>query len=327
MANLLMRVKRRYISTITMFHADCRFSKKLAFLRAADDLSYRLHLNNLSKYLHNQKDRWITSLLYEELHELLIKYKKLQNCGQITKNPAVWICWWTGEENAPPLVKQCIHSIYRAAGKHPGHLITEQNYAEYLSIPGFMLRRVREGTMGLAHLADYIRVSLLAQYGGLWLDATIFCASPIPTFYFEMPFFTCKSPDTPSRYLSRFRWTTFCLGGQKEHIFYCFLKESFETYWTNHAYAVDYLFFDHLINLAYEHIPAIHDALNAVPVNNLHRDDLQAAMNAALPATSFDSIIQDDTILYKLSWRENYSLKSSNGTDSIFSYFIQMDLR
>ena len=73
-------------------------------------------------------------------------------------------------------------------------------------------------------------------------------------------------------------------------------------------------------------LPAIRSMLDAVPENNLHRDDLQAAMNAALPASDFDRVIQPDTVLYKLSWRLSYAEQTADGEDSIFKAFVRGDL-
>lgn len=87
--------------------------------------------------------------------------------------------------------------------------------------------------------------------------------------------------------------------------------------------AIDYLFFDDLIFLAREKIPAVKRYMDSVPENEPHRDDLQAAMNAALPACEFWNVVQDDTIIYKLSWRETYSEKTTDGRDSVYGYFLR----
>ena len=48
-------------------------------------------------------------------------------------------------------------------------------------------------------------------------------------------------------------------------------------------------------------------------------------MNNALPATEFNSIIKDDTILYKLSWRETYKEINSEGKDTVYKHFLSLD--
>lgn len=304
------------------FQSDCHFSLYYALLRVVDTVSNRIGLQAISQTVHAAKDRWILRYLSIQLTPVISRYETDTGLGESVPNAPIWICWWTGEETAPELVRQCIRSIHRNAGSHPVHLITRENYQNYLDIPEFMLRKVTVGQMGLAHLADYMRVKLLAEYGGLWLDATIFCSQEIPAMCFDSPLFTCKGPVRESRYISNYRWVTFCLGGWKRNVFYRFLVEAFEQYWQSNDRAIDYLFFDYIIMTAYSSLPAVKALLDNLPDNNIHRDDLQAAMNEALPATEFDAVLQPDTALYKLSWREHYLLKTEKDSPTVYSRFI-----
>lgn len=275
MKTLTSRIKRRVLLLINNFKSDCAFSILYALLRVMDELCGRVHLNKLSNIAHEKKDKWILNYLERQLSDLIQKYKNIDDIGVFEENAPVWVCWWTGVEMAPDLVKQCIKSIRKQTGSHPVHVIDQNSYSVYIDIPDYMMHKVKNGQMGIAHLSDYIRVSLLEKYGGLWLDSTIFCASSLPESYFELPFFTCKSNPTSCGYLSQMRWTTFVLGGWRGNVFYRFIKEAFEEYWSQEQAAVDYLFFDYLIEVARCEIPAISMFLKKVPNNNLHRDDLQ----------------------------------------------------
>ena len=225
---LIKRIKKRINMTIMAFKKDCRISLKLAFLRVADDLLSRRGFKKISKFFHSEKDKFILEYLEKGLSDIIEIYKNNQDCGKYSPNAPIWICWWTGEETAPELVKKCIQSIRKNAGAHPVNFIDKFTYSQYIDIPDYMLKKIESGNMGLAHLSDYIRISLIEKFGGLWLDATIFCADKIPDEYFQFPFFTAKSEPTECGYLSQMRWTTFVLGGWKGNIFYKFLKNSFE---------------------------------------------------------------------------------------------------
>lgn len=323
MNNWLYRIKRRYEMTVYNWKNDCEFSKNLACLRLVDDIGRRIGLNRLSDWAHLKKDEWILNYLQNMLKSSVHKYEKCEDEGRKVDNAPIWICWWDGEKNTPMLVKQCIKSVEKNAGKHPVYLLSKENYSDYIDVPDYILHKLEGKRMGLAHFTDYLRVSLLKQYGGLWLDATIFCSKEIMSEYFEYPFFTCKSEIKKGCYLSDFQWTTFCLGGWENHVFYQFMKEALEVYWREETTAIDYLFFDDLIYIAKENIPSIWKALKNVPINNIHRDDLQAAMNARLPAQEFWDVIKEDTCLYKLSWREPYSKKSADGKMSVYGYFLE----
>lgn len=321
------RVIKRFNMTRTALRQDFKFSYRLALYRMIDELAWRFRFRKLSGYFHQKKDNYILNYLKDLLGTTIEKYSKDSNIGVKTENAPVWVCWWSGEENAPALVKQCIKSIKKNVGiNHTVNLITEKNYADYLEIPDYILRKVENGTMCIANFSDYLRVSLLEKYGGLWLDATIFCEKKVPEEYFDFPLFTCKSTPVESRYLSKLRWTSFCLGGYKHHVFYRFFKEALEKYWQLEDSSIDYLLVDYLIEIAYSSFPVVRKCFEKIDINNVNRDDLQAAMNCQAPASEFSNIVKNETLLYKLSWREVYSEKGLDGNESIYAYFLKMDL-
>ena len=324
MNNLRLRLKKRYEMTKKNWETDCEFSKQLAWLRLVDDIGSRVGVHRLSNWAHSKKENWILNYLKIILEPLIQKYKNFDNEGIPVENAPIWVCWWNGEDKAPQLVQQCIKSIRKNAGEHPVHIISENNYFDYLDIPQIFINKMKSEKMCLAHFSDYLRVCLLERYGGLWLDATIFCARSIPEEYFTLPFFTCKSEGKKGYYLSDFQWTTFCLGGWKHQIFYQFMKEAFEYYWGIEDVAIDYLFFDDMIYIAKENIISIRKELDSVPINNICRDDLQAAMNAVLSSKEFWNVVKEDTVFYKLSWRETYSEKTFDGKQSIYGHFLEM---
>ena len=202
-------------------------------------------------------------------------------------------------------------------------LLTKENYQEYLDIPEFILDRVKNDGMGLAHLSDYIRLALLSKYGGLWLDATIFCAYPLTEDMFRLPVFTCKGRTIDVDYWSDYKWTVFCIGGYRGNVMFRALQALLESYWQSNRVAIDYLFLDHTIKLLCSTHETCGKLIDIIQENNLRRDDLQAAMNAALPASQIDQIIQPDTVLYKLSWREKYKTQTEDGKESVYGAFLK----
>lgn len=310
--------------TTTDLRSDLQFSPAFAAACMTANLCGRAGLSKIANKAGQKKDNFIRNYLEQTLKPVLEQYSADDGIGSYAPDAPIWVCWWTGEETAPPLVKRCIRSIRENAGKHPVHLIDQDNYRTYLEIPKHILSKVEDKTMCIANFSDYLRFSLLAAYGGLWLDATIYCADTIPEDYFRLPLFTCKGTEgNPDGYLSLYRWTSFCFGGGKGNLLFRYMQKAFDTYWQVCDTAIDYLLVDYLIDLGYRKIPVVQNLLESVPENNLHRDDLQAAMNAALSAAEFDNVLQPDTVLYKLSWRESYAEKAANGEDSVYTFFIR----
>lgn len=323
MASFFKRVSKRMKMTTKGIRSDLHFSPYYAWLRLCDELGGRLGFSKLSARSHEKKDRWIRDYLEKKLKPVWEPLVADENRGTPCHNGPVWVCWWTGEETAPLLVKKCIESIRRNAGGHTIHIITRDNYKEYLEIPDFILEKVDNGQMCVANFSDYLRFSLLAKYGGLWLDATIFCSRPLPEEIFRMPVFSCKGRTGDGKYISDYRWTAFCFGGYQGNILFRYFQAALEQFWKEHKTSIDYLLVDYTIDLGYRKIPAIRQCLDAVPENNMQRDDLQAAMNAARPASDLETILNPATTLYKLSWREQYQETTSDGELTIYGSFIQ----
>ena len=69
------------------------------------------------------------------------------------------------------------------------------NINDYLEIPAFILKKVENKKMGFAHFTDIIRLALLYNYGGVWIDATILLTDYLPQEYFEMDYFMFQRDD------------------------------------------------------------------------------------------------------------------------------------
>lgn len=320
-----MRKYKKYIVEILeKYRQDCSFSKDLANVRLLETILARASFDKSKKYT-DKKNKNIQSYLNNLLKTVLNKYKKESDKGTYQEDAPIWVCWWTGLENAPLLIKQCVKSIRKNAGSHEVHIITKDNYKDYLEIPDYIIEKVEQKKMCLANFSDYLRVSLLEKYGGLWLDATIYIPSRLPEMIFERELYTCKSPGVTG-FVSNGRWTSYCIGGWKGNLLFKIAKECFEKYWSSEEYSIDYLLVDYVFSLIYDNNLCVRKLIDSIPIANMQRNDLAKAMVIGADASEFESIIRNDTILYKLSWREYYPMQTSNGQESIFSYFLRMDL-
>lgn len=326
MDSIIKKIKKRLKNSYITFFNDWHFSKKLAIMRVINEYSSFLNLKKISYKSKQKIDQYILNYLDNLMQPIINKYKNYTNIGKKNINGPIWICWWTGENDAPKLVKKCIESIRKNANGHSIHFIDQNTYKKYLDVPEYMLEKIKNKQMCLAHFSDYLRFSLLEKYGGLWLDTTLYCNDEIPDSYFNLPLFSCKSSLKEGNFISKYRWTTFCIGGWKNNILFSFIKDALQLYWENRTTAIDYLLLDYLIDIAYENVPTIKECIDKIPLNNLARDDLQAAMNAACYEEDFLDVIQKDTILYKLSWREHYIRKTDDGKNTIYNYFLNMKI-
>jgi len=104
----------------------------------------------------------------------------------------VWVCWLQGMENAPKIVKKCYESIKENLTDRDIILITNENLEQYVNFPKYIIDKWKAGIITNTHLSDLLRLELLIRYGGLWLDATVFCSDNrenIPDYFFNSELF------------------------------------------------------------------------------------------------------------------------------------------
>ncbi len=75
--------------------------------------------------------------------------------------------YWVGKENSLILILRQLMYLHSYSGKgFTFHFITEKNIHEYLpEIPSYFHSFIP------AHQADYVRVHVLCEYGGIWMDS------------------------------------------------------------------------------------------------------------------------------------------------------------
>ena len=209
-------------------------------------------INRLSKYFKNiDANSVIVKFIEKEFKEIIAKYKKntcspavaeIKEIAEKSKTN-IWVFWWQGYEAAPVLVKKCIESVRKNAGTHTVILLTKDNWQTYADIPEYIIKKVSEGNISLTHFSDILRMALLAEHGGLWLDATIFVSRTIPDYCFTLPYFSIHYKNSSSK-IARGRWTGFCQGARKNSIIHSFCRDIFFEYWKKYARLADYFFID-----------------------------------------------------------------------------------
>ena len=101
----------------------------------------------------------------------------------------IWICWFQGIDNAPNIVKMCYQSVLKNNPDKDVTLITKDNFLEYVDFPKYILEKWEKGIITHTHMTDLLRLELLIRYGGMWLDATVFCTAKPPKYFFESDLF------------------------------------------------------------------------------------------------------------------------------------------
>lgn len=267
-----------------------------------------------AKRYHQSVLGYLKKRYAKEIANLSFEFSKVKPVETI--NPKIWQCWWQGEDGLKDITKVCTESVKDNCGKYSVVLITWDNYQEYVKIPSVAIRKYKEGKVTLTELTDIMRMNLLYQNGGLWVDTTVLVTEPITKMCVESQYFTCKEICRNHAFVSDYRWNTSCIGGQKNHPLFGFVAKMFEVYWTYEDQLIDYYLFDYLIELAYQNIKSVKDDIDKQPFNNPHKHDAQSLLNKDFNEQKFKEI-KHDTMFFKLS-RKAGCLEEYNGKKTLY---------
>jgi len=102
-------------------------------------------------------------------------YKKEGFETTLSSIPNVIWTFWDGEP--PPLVKKCIESWKKHNPDYEIILLNKENVEKYLPEPD--LSKTKHVNEFVQRYSDYVRVHILAKYGGIWLDSSVICQKPL----------------------------------------------------------------------------------------------------------------------------------------------------
>jgi len=92
----------------------------------------------------------------------------------------IWFYWHQGFYNAPPIIKKCLLSWQLHHRNYEVNFLDKNSVTEYIKIPSFF--NLDRKDMTIQEYSNFIRLSLLRTYGGIWVDSTIYCYASLDTW-------------------------------------------------------------------------------------------------------------------------------------------------
>lgn len=145
------------------------------------------------KYLAGQVTMYKSFKWLEKKYQKDVRVKKKLKSEENIQKEYVWFCWLQGIENAPKLVQDCYASIKYWLKDKEIIVITESNYKEYVEFPDYIIEKWKKGIITNTHFSDLLRIELLINHGGLWLDATTYLTGTLPNYISENDFFVYRN--------------------------------------------------------------------------------------------------------------------------------------
>ena len=202
--------------------------------------------------------RWTQSKTIKDLVAQDRAYKHLQRYARYAKDYSlptsqvpkhIWICWLQGLDAAPRTVQLCFESVKRHAADYEITVLTSENMLNYVSLPEDIVEKYRTGRIPFAQFSDILRVSLLAQHGGIWMDATVLMTGPMPEYVTSSSLFMFRGSWLQPGQTVASNWF---LASAPQHPIMCNMQNLLIAYWQHETFLRDYYIFHILLKILVE---------------------------------------------------------------------------
>lgn len=322
-------VKKNIKNARSQYRKRQKYSKALALYEAAAVLFGKKTPNNMRSAM--RKHNLIIRAICKQIPETLLKYESIQWTSGTPndENSPIWICWLDGPDAMPSFCRRCANNLSIYSGSHPIKFIDNDNLSSYANIPEFINKLKDQKKLGLANYCDILRLCLLYEHGGLWVDCDQFVAKDIPEIVFAKPFVSLKNDycDIPFKeyhnYIAQGKWIAGVIGSWKGNTLVRFLLDAFLEYCSKNDELIEYMMIDYLLEISRRRFPEAEKLING-NINNGRYRKLNQAMKAGEPAEKFEEILPEDTIFNSLNWRNQYPAKTADGGDALYSAFLEI---
>ena len=237
-----------------------------------------------------------------------------KSCQTVPK--ILWFSWLQGIENVPELVKACLASQKKHLSDYDFRIVDLDNYRQWVDLPEYVIKKYRKGLIPPASFSDLLRLSLLKKYGGVWMDASVYCSgfgndklrerwnrimgSELTVFrYFKRG---CKNPCGLS---------TWFFAAVPNHVVISSVLDMLLAYWKDYDCLVDYYIIHLFLGLALREFPEVVE--NMPRENSYHSLLLGNALGRTYREEDWKELIEHVSI-HKLNYRKvEEVMKNKNG--------------
>ena len=231
----------------------------------------------------------------------------------------VWVCWLQGMENAPALVQKCYASLQKNLTDREIILLTEDNYRSYVNFPEHIQRKIDTGVITRTHFSDLLRLELLLNHGGTWIDATVFCSGgEIPAYMLDSDLFLFQTlkPGLDGHPTCISSWfMTACTN----HPILALSRELLYRYWEKHSKMVDYFLLHDFFQLSIEKYSDLWK--NVVPFPNSVPHILLLRLFERYDETVWNAV-KAQTPFHKLTYK--FSEAETEKTDTYYRMLTEL---
>ena len=226
-------------------------------------------------------------------------------------NKTIYWCWLQGIQKVPELYLSTLNSIRKNLKGFNLVIITEENMLNYISFPDYILDKYKRKIISPTHLSDLIRLELLINYGGTWIDASVLITGYTEMFYNnDLFFFQERNPG--------FVGSNWFITAEKGSPILKATRYLLYEYWKYRDNLYNYYLFHNMLALSSEKYKK---DLNKIPYfSNRIPHRLRDTMLGTYSKERYDKLLRDSTV-HKLTIK--ILPKEPIGFDTYYNHIIE----
>lgn len=260
--------------------------------------------------------------------------KYFNNCSIKPLKNVVFIYWNGGMDNMPKMAKMCLERLISTT-RFEVIILNNGNLAKYSTVDERIIKMQKNGEISIQLFSDILRINLLAIHDAIWVDSTIFLRKDFPIDIMEYDFVSpyCDGDvslfdNKPSlyRYPDLSLSQIYFLAGKKKNIFIKWYDTLLEYLFSEtkilknyKPYYLSYFAFEFLS----ENDGEFKTYLKSRKPSNSNAECIEGLKDEIYDDEKMSYIFDDDTYLYKLSYKMNFVPKIDNKL-TVFGKFLEL---
>jgi len=168
--------------------------------------------------------------------------------------------WNAPLDSAPPLVQACVGELQRLHADLPTPLtvLDGASARDLVEIPDAVARALEQDHP--AHFSDFVRVSVLDEVGGIWVDATCWAPAPLPAAVAPLLTAGALYPRWTRRQIGN--WFIAAVAGTP---LIRLQRLTLQAWWESGGGIPDYFLYHRIFEVLYDLVPEFHGQWLAAP--------------------------------------------------------------
>ena len=263
--------------------------------------------------LMEQVDKVLMSRYRPIIDEAALRYRATHQEVEGRVPRIVWFCWLQGMDQAPDLVKACLKSQQQHLPDYEFRVLDLSNYRQWVELPEYIVSKYAKGRIPSASFSDMLRLAVLQTYGGIWMDASVFCSGFGNEKLWARWDRIERSELTIFRYFRRGRQqptglSNWFIATRPHHVVVSAIYDVLLSYWRDYDCTVDYYMMHLFLRMALDRLPELEAAMPRE--NSYHSILLGDALGRNYDEAAWQDLIAHVSI-HKMNYRKAQEVSSN----------------